>query len=243
MQNDYGYIDIHSHIIPEVDDGSGSIEETKAMLQTAYEEGIRTIIATPHFDLETERETEFLIKQYHLAQEEAAKIDHNFQIYLGNEIYYEKGCQTFLKEGKAFAMAKSRYVLVEFSPSESYPTIYDGMKEFILDGFIPIIAHIERYMCLIKHVDRIEELIELGCYMQVNASSLTGGLFNKQSACLRGLVTAGLVHFIATDCHHQDFRKPLMKACVKKLSKCVEEEKIKELLYENPKKILENRYI
>ena len=121
--------------------------------------------------------------------------------------------------------------------------MYEGMRNFILEGYIPIIAHIERYGCLRKKENRIQELIELGCYMQVNAKSLSGGLFDFESAYLRKLVVKGLVHIIATDCHNNTFRPPVIEECVKKLLKCVDEEKIKCLLFDNPKKILEDQYI
>lgn len=243
MQEFVGYTDIHSHILPGVDDGASDLNESRQMLKIAYEQGIRTIIATPHYNMGSSRSVSLLQERLALVQKEAYDIDHNFRIFLGNEIYYEDGCLEAVQQKKALTLAQSRYVLIEFSTSESYTKLYQAMQEFILSGFIPIIAHIERYECLRKKEDRLEELAKLGCYLQVNADSVLGGFLDSEAAFLRRLLTQGKAHFIATDCHDVSIRSPKLVATLKKLSKSMDEGGIHRLLNVNPTMVLNNKYI
>lgn len=236
-------IDIHSHILPGVDDGARNMQETIEMLRAAYEEGIRIMIATPHYDNRHKQSFSKLEEKLELVRQAAWEMDSDFNIYMGNEIYYEEGIQEVLREKKAFTLAGGRYVLIEFSTSESYKVMYQGMKEFILEGFIPIIAHIERYDCLWKRTERIKDLVDLGCYMQINAASLIGGFFDLQAVYCRKLAENGLIHFIASDCHNTKSRKPIMKTSLSGLKKTMSAAQIQNLVLNNAYKVIENKYI
>lgn len=239
-----GFIDIHSHILPSVDDGATDLEETKSMLRIAYEQGIRAIIATPHYYVHRNNPAPSLLQErLEQVKEEVQKLDPTFQLYLGNEIYYEDGCIEALKQKKAITMANSRYVLIEFSPSIAYQKLYQAMQEVIRNGYLPIIAHIERYEALRKNQDGIRELTELGCYLQVNANSLIGGIFDSESSFLRKLMKQHLVHFIATDCHNTTTRRPQFLDTMKKLSKVMEGQEIQQILCGNPSKIIDNKVL
>lgn len=239
-----GYIDIHAHILPGVDDGSGSMEETIQMLKTAAEQNIRTIIATPHFmagsnnlsvqQLQTIRDR---------VQAEAAKIEEDLHILLGNELFYSESIIDELRSGRALTLADSKYVLVEFAVRSSYETIYRGLGELIQSGYAPILAHVERYLCLYKREDLINELIEAGCYIQMNSHSISGGIFNTEAAYNRKLINQGLVHFIGSDCHDEKIRIPYMKSAVKALQRKQDKRFLDKLLIENPLNILENTFI
>lgn len=235
------YYDIHSHIIPCVDDGARDIEETRAMLLQAYEEGIRTIIATPHYNQDAQ-EIEKLMTYYELTKIEAKKIHTDFRIYLGNEIYYMDNIIEQLNGKNAFTMADSRYVLVEFSPEENYKDMYDGVRNLITEGYAPIMAHIERYECL-KKLDKVKELIDLGAYTQVNARSLMGGILNKRTKYCKQLLKHRLIHFVGSDCHNTKYRKPILKGSIKLLQKYLTESECNQILYQNPSQILINKYI
>ncbi len=124
---------------------------------------------------------------------------------------FSQGILDLIREGKVPTMADTKYVLVEFYPSESFDDIYHAMREIVLLGKIPILAHVERYECFIAHEERIKELIELGCYIQMNARSLLGGLFDKRTRFCKSAVKHGLIHFMATDCHNIRHRPPKMR--------------------------------
>ena len=238
------YIDIHGHILPGVDDGSKSIEETIHMIEKAVVQGIKTMIATPHYRCGGKNVDVTKLEEIRdMVQEEAIKIDKEFRIYLGNELMYSDSLLEAVKEKKALTLAGSRYVLIEFSTRISYETMYKGMRSFIGAGFAPIIAHVERYECLRKKVNLIGELIELGCYIQMNSSSLLGGVFNIEALYRRKLVHEGMVHLIASDSHDRYYRVPLMEDIVKILSKKTDVTIMEDIFYHNPRKILENKYI
>lgn len=244
MRETNGFIDIHAHILPGVDDGSRSMEETLRMVQTAYEQGIRTIIATPHYvpggdNLPVEKLKGFQ-KQ---VQAEIVGLYPDMKLLLGNEIYYSGSAIELLRSKEALTLADSRYVLVEFSTRESYDLIYRGMGELIRAGYWPVLAHVERYRCLIKHEYRISDLIELGCYIQMNGDSVLGGILDSEAIYNRKLVRQGFVHFIGSDCHDDRIRIPCMKSAEKTLQKKCDEGSLKKLFYENPFKVLENTYI
>lgn len=244
MNKTIGYIDIHAHILPGVDDGSGSMEETVRMLQMANEQQIETIIATPHYAVGAKN---LAVEQLEIirdqVQVEAEKINGNMRILLGNELYYSDSILDALKAKEALTLAGSRYVLVEFSTREQYNNMYKGLGSLIRAGYIPIIAHIERYHCLEKKEHLISELIELGCYIQMNSDSLSGGFFDSEAKANRKLVNQGLVHFIGSDCHDLKLRVPSMKSTVDILQKRCDEGLMNKIFHKNPVSVLENTYI
>lgn len=238
------YIDIHSHILPGIDDGAKNIEETIGIVKKAVEQGIKTMIATPHYQCGGNNvEVSKLIELRDEVQEKAAKIDKDFRIYIGNELMYSDSIIDDVKAKKALTLADSRYVLVEFSTRYSYESIYKGMRKFIVAGYSPIIAHVERYECFRKRDELIVELIELGCYIQMNSSSLVGGVLSIEAKRRRKLVQGGIVHLIASDCHDMNYRVPLMKDIVKNLIKKTDNKIMEDIFIYNPRKILENKYI
>jgi len=239
------YIDIHTHILPGVDDGSASMEETVQMLKMAYEQGVGAIIATPHYAVGTNNMTvEELERIRDKVQEEASKIDADFKIYLGNELLYSDSVIDDLLAKKALTLAGSRYALVEFLPGVDYKTLFKAVVDFCLAGFIPVLAHAERYRCLYYKEELISDLIDAGCYIQMNATSLSANIFtNPEAYHNAGLVKRGLVHFIGSDCHDVKGRKPDMQKAVKLIEKKCGRELAHQLYFNNPVKILENTYI
>lgn len=237
------YFDIHSHILPDVDDGSPDMETTLQMLRQAMEENICTMIATPHY-IAGRKNTPVaeLMRIRDQVQDEAQKMNKDFRLLLGNELFYSESILDALKRGEALTLAGSRYVLVEFGFNEEYRNIYKGMGNLVNAGYIPILAHIERYKCLRRKIDLLEELIELGCCLQMNSNSLLGNLFTD-AAYNRQLVYRRLVHFIGSDCHDNKVRVPKMKAVAEIFQKKKEITRIDLLLRDNPSKILENSYL
>ena len=240
-----GFYDIHTHILPGVDDGSKSPDESKHMLQMAYDQGVRHIVATPHFSVKGDNHpVDELKEKLALLQKQADEIDHSFTVSLGNELLNGPGMVEELQKGHALTMAGTRYILVEFLPSDKYQVLYHSLHEYIMAGYIPIIAHMERYEALYKNYDHIEELAKMGCYFQMNTESIVGGLFDRHAAYCRKLLMNGYVHFLGSDCHGANRRKPLMKDAIEKLKlEFVNSSLAEKILFENPIKMLEGKYI
>ena len=164
-----GIIDIHTHILPGIDDGSRDWDESRRMLEAAYQQGTRCIIATPHYSRRG------LPPQiYELAErlsEEAGRIAPDFKTGLGQETYFHEGLVENLKQGKALTLENTRYVLVEFDPQVSYHSLYQAVRKMTMARYIPVIAHVERYFCL-REGDGVEELIQCGCRLQTHSVPL-----------------------------------------------------------------------
>lgn len=240
MNNFEGYFDIHTHLLPGVDDGSCSMEETMIMIRIALSQGIQTIIATPHYAVGRKNvSVEELERIRGLVEVEAKKQNDNIRILLGNEIFYSDSIIEALNKKQALTLAGSKYVLVEFSYEESYRVIYRALAKLIRSGYIPILAHVERYYYLHKSKEAISELIKMGCYMQMNCNSLIGGIFNKRASYHRKIIDQGMIHFLASDCHDFKNRIPNMEKAVQVLLKKCDADIIDQILYENPRGILE----
>lgn len=204
-----GLVDMHCHIIPGVDDGAADIDEAIKMLKMEYKEGVRTIIVTPHFRVGMfETPPEKIICQFELLKREAEKNQCGIELYLGCEFHSNMDMMKYLRDGRARTMAGSRYVLTEFSGRDDKGYIRERLYSLISFGCRPIIAHIERYSCLRKDIPFIEELIEMGAYVQVNAASITGNMgFGIKMFC-RKLLKNKMIHFVGTDAHGTKYRKP-----------------------------------
>lgn len=207
-----GIIDVHAHLLPGADDGASDWEEAGWMLNCAYEQGIRAVIATPHYS--HGQETDRLRRKARRLAGEAGKIAPDFKVYLGQEILYFDSMVERLKEGHALTLAGSRYVLVEFMPRAPYGRIYQGIRKLMLAGYHPVVAHVERYDAL--RVDgQIEELAGTGCMMQMNYKSLLGGIFDRNARWCRRQVLEGRVGLLGTDAHHRDHRTPEIAASLR----------------------------
>lgn len=195
-------IDIHTHILPAVDDGSKSIESSLAMLKDLSASGVTDAILTPHYRGKYVADKETIIKEFAKFKEIAKDIDIN--LYLGREIYCNRESLNLLTEGKLLTLNGTKYVLLEFhyyNRSDIVEAVYTAKTR----GFIPIVAHIERYEYLdFKNLDDIFEIKSLGGLIQVNASSLSKKGDKTYNKRVKRLLKFDLVDFIASDCH--DFR-------------------------------------
>lgn len=239
-----GYLDIHSHIIPGVDDGSCNMDMTMEMLVKAYDEGIRWMCATPHFypghrNAGVDKLQEIFTEVCRLAADRFP----DMKLMLGNEIYYKDEVMELLGKNEIHTLHGSRYVLVEFHVASEYDKLVRAVKGLTMKGYYPILAHIERYACLYHEEDRIEELIRMGAYMQVNAETLLGGSFDKVGRYCHKLIRSGKIHFLGSDCHNTDTRRPVMATAVAVLKKKTPPDLLEKLLVENPQRFLEGIYI
>lgn len=239
-----GFIDIHSHLLPGVDDGSVSMEQTMDMLKIAYSEGIRTMIATPHYQEGRYMHAVSYLEQK-LSEVRASAEDMGIQVelLLGSEIYYSHGCVEHLKAKDIPTMAGTQCVLVEFSPMADSRYMINGLQEILLEGYNPILAHIERYDALRGEIDLVDKIIEMGVYVQVNAMSITGETGRTYQSATKKLLKNSMVHLVATDAHSDRTRSPKIKKCYEFLRKKYGEMAALELTRDNQQKLLSGQYI
>lgn len=239
-----GLFDIHCHVMAGVDDGSKSLDMSKNMLDIAYEEGIRNIILTPHYN---KRFWEVSRDAYHAGYDEIVKLSKekypDMNIYLGCEIFYNEDTFEELENGLILTMASSKYVLVEFITSAPYKTIKKVVMGVQQRDYIPIVAHAERYDCLVEDIDLAGELVELGAYIQINASTLDGTHGKTGKKIAKNLLKRDLVHFVGTDAHRDNVRTPRIKDAYKYVEKKFGIDVAKKIFVENPQHIINNTYI
>lgn len=169
------YVDIHSHILPGVDDGSRSIEESMEMLRMAYEEGVRTIFATPHYGMQQytidQHQCEELVDELNALIRISADLN-GMKVILGNEILYHAGVSDEIKSGAVRTLGNTNFVLVEFYENTDYTVMLACAREMSMAGYRPIYAHVERYGCLRDSIAKIATLRSEGVLMQVNGATL-----------------------------------------------------------------------
>ena len=242
-------IDIHSHIIFDVDDGPKSIEESKKLLREAYSQGVRTIVSTSHrrkgmFETPEEKIATNFLKVREMAKEVA----DDLIIAYGAEIYYTPDVVEKLEKKLIPTLNDSRYALIEFSMNTPYREMHKGLSNILMLGITPVIAHIERYDALENNEKRVQELIDMGCYTQVNSShvlkpKLFGETYKLMKKRAQYFLERDLVHVIASDMHNLDHRPPHMGEAYDIIAKKYSEDKAKELFKDNPRKIIMDQLI
>lgn len=207
-------IDIHCHVLPGLDDGAGDMAEALAMLRIAAKEGISDMIATPHyragrFTASPEEAMERLWRVQEAADAEQIPV----RLHPGSEIYWSQDMLPRLRRGRLSTLGASDSVLVEFSPSVLFQTLQNAMDRIMAAGFRPILAHAERYECLLKDAEGAFLLHDMGAGIQVNASTVTGKNGAAAKKFAHRLLKEGAVDYIGTDAHGAAHRRPEMAKC------------------------------
>lgn len=239
-------IDMHCHIIPYTDDGAVDTDATIRMGKKAQEVGYTGIFATSHYII---HDNELVNKEY---VENIDKINElfkseniNIKIYKGNEIFFTNGIVDLIKEGKVCTLGDSRYVLVELPLfSNIVPmNVYDEFNMLQDNGYIPILAHPERYDFVTKNINTLLPLVEAGVLLQSNIGSINGKYGKNAKKNIKKMLKAKMVHFLGTDSHTTSVYEIYDKS-MKAISKIVkDEELLNKIINENPNKVLNNEKI
>ena len=230
-------IDIHSHLVSGVDDGSQSIEESLALLKQAEKDGITELITTPHF---------MKIGEYRVKASELVKrfnelkqaYQGSVKLHLGNELYIHPNLPELLEQGEILTLAESNYILVEF-PFYEYKEDYDEILYELSLKYQIIIAHPERYSYVQDDPNFCLRWLKEGYLLQSNQNSL----FKKETRkVLIPMIEHGFVSFIASDAHNE-YRPLVLREAYDVLSEEFNETLAIQLTRENPKRILMNERI
>ncbi|ALD71557.1 tyrosine protein phosphatase [Streptococcus gordonii] len=242
-------IDIHSHIVFDVDDGPKTIEDSRALLEESYRQGVRTIISTSHRRKGMFETPEAKIEEnFKQVQELAKEIADDLTILYGAEIYYTSDILDKLEQGEIPRLADSQYALIEFSMITPYKEIHTALSNVLRLGVTPVVAHIERYHCLENDEKKVRDLINMGCYTQINSSSvlkpkLFGDTYKFMKKRAQFFLEKDLVHFVASDMHNLDPRPPYMQEAYQIISKKYGESHAEQLFRKNQELLLRSEYI
>lgn len=235
-----GYIDIHMHVIPDVDDGAANMRMSLNMLELARKEGITTVFCTPHYGEfgKPVRPREYVDAQFEQLVKFAKERVPDVTLLRGNELFFRRDIPKKLEENRACTMNGTNYLLVEFEPEEGIRDIYEDLSFLVDSGFTPILAHAERNFDLADHKKFADKLIELGVLLQVNADSLMIERIKPFKKLAKYLLTEGKATFLATDSHGDDYRVPYYKPAVEWLYLYCEVDYVDGLVVNNAKRLL-----
>jgi len=232
-------IDIHCHILPEVDDGPKSWETAESMCRMAVQDGIEHIVATPHANDRYFYDREYLSG---LLQNLQKRIGETPKLNLGCDFHLSyENLESAMATPERYCIGNTRYLLVEFS-NFSIPAQMDAwLTQMHERGITPIITHPERNPILQQAAERVLQWVELGCAVQVTASAITGawGVRSRQSA--EWLLKEKAVHFLATDAHDTERRPPVLSNARSIIAKQFGEEVAQALVAENPGAVLKDQ--
>lgn len=228
-------IDIHSHILPNIDDGAETLKTSLKMAAIAVKDGITSVIATPHTD-GARVSCEVVPAAVARLNEELRLRKIPLTVLPGYEIPFH----LVPSLAATHSLAGSKYVLVEFPhnfiPADATDILYDLQSS----GYVPVIAHPERNRSVILNPELLADMIHTGALVQITAASVTGELGPDVARCAHYLLKNDMVQFIATDSHSPSFRKPVLTRALKKTSKLIGSEKADRLVRRNPSRILES---
>ena len=236
--------DIHCHIIPGVDDGARDMEQSIRMLHIMHDEGIRSVIATYHYHPgHMEADADTVQSRFDRLCALAASDDKisDMKLFPGCEVYYYPSVIEWLDEGRIMTLAGSDYILLEFSYTIDKRQMEEAVTSVRNAGYIPVIAHVERYSSLTKDIEGIDDLIRRGAYIQINAEAIHAGF--RTRSFVKKLLKEEKVHFIATDAHDTSYRAPFIDSAVRYVAKKCKEDYCNRIFSGNPAKIINNEYI
>ena len=237
-------IDFHSHIIPNIDDGSRSIEETFNLIKEAQNVGFDGIISTSHY-MENYYETNTPEREVwvNAIYENLQAKNININLYLGNEIYLSENIIKLLEEGKASTINDTSYVLFEMPLNAEPMNLYDIVYQMLQYKLVPILAHPERYSFVQKDPELIYDLIQKGVLMQANYGSIIGQYGEKAQIIVKKFLENNMIHFLGTDVHRQNTIYAKIPEILVELTELIGENKLKELSDTNPRLVLHNKKI
>lgn len=239
-------LDIHCHVLPELDDGAGNMSDAIEMVSLAAASGMKGIIATPHsnvpggfrnfWSVETENKLDRL-------REEIKKRNIPLKLYAGQEIYLAPGFMELLREGKLITLNGSRYMLVEFSEDEHANVAYRKIQQIAAENYIPIVAHPERYGFVIEFEDAVYRMKDAGALLQVSRCSLNGMFGSVVQRVAMDIVESFHADFVASDAHSPYRRTPRLADVHEYISENISQEYADMLIKSNPEKVIVNEKI
>ena len=237
-------IDIHTHILPDVDDGADSLGEAIELLELARRNGTKGIVLTPHFPndrLENEADRSAFNRAFNEFANDPAVKQTGITLYAGAENFCARSTLERIAQKRLITINNTDYALIEFKEDEHYSFMRECVEALLEEGYIPIIAHTERYLYLQHNAHVVKELGELGCIIQVNANSLICGGIRQRFA--DWIFRNSLADVVASDAHNMFTRTPNLSLAYEELSHRYSFTYAQKLLETNPFDIVSGKAI
>lgn len=237
-------IDFHSHILPNIDDGSRNIEETYNMIKEAERAGFKQILLTPHY-IENHYETSVQETEiwFDVVMQNLQEKYLNSELLLASEIFISDNIMNLLIDGKASTINNTSYVLIELPLDTEPENLYSIISELQKNKLVPIISHPERYLYVQKDADLIYDLVKKGVLMQLNYGSFIGQYGKKAQFIAEKLLENNMVHFLGTDAHRENTIYKRIPEIIDILEEKIGEQRLLELTTTNPNLAINNKRI
>ncbi len=232
--------DLHSHILPGLDDGSQSLDESLEMARMAAESGVRAVVATPHCLGDRARD---VARAFILLRDALEETKIPLTLYPGMEIFGSTNTAELLKNNRLFTLNGSRYPLIEFAFRTDGEEETAVLRQVIDAGYTPVVAHPERYIYVQQDPELMNIWKEMGCLFQINRGSLLGRFGRREQAMAYALVDRGFATVVASDAHSPRMRTPWMRDVRELLREEFSFEAAEYLLDINPMSIVKNEDI
>lgn len=236
-------IDIHSHLLFGVDDGSRTLEESVHVIKKLSEVGYTDIILTPHYIndstyVSTREENLDVLKRLKVG---LIRNNVNVNLYLGNEIYIDSEIANLLKNNIISSLNDTKYLLIELPMSGENEIYYDVFLDLINMGYKVILAHPERYISFQKDFNKVYELKELGVLLQSNVGSILGDYGRGAKKTIKRLLKENLITFMGTDIHHNKEEYTFVLKAKKRMGKYLTQKQINNIFENNAKVLLNDK--
>lgn len=241
-----GMVDIHTHIVPELDDGAENLDQALEMARVSSEEGVSKMVATPHifrgsygYD-----DLAFLPGRIEKLNKVLQSRGIELEVLPGAEVHVSHDLLTRIRKNRRQLMLnEGSYMFVEFPSDHIFPGVPQLLFEIMKEGITPIIAHPERNAVFRRNPGILYDLIQKGALSQVNGGSFIGTYGSHVQEAALYFLEHGMIHFVASDCHNTRTLKPCLFDAVQCLRSLVEEEVVEALVRDNPSAVVEDRAI
>lgn len=235
-------IDLHSHILPGIDDGARTLEVSLAMARIAVKDGIHTMACTPHIYPGVYMNDSAGIKAARDAlQKELDVRDIGLKLLTGADVHLVPGLLDGIRARRVPTIAGSRYLLLEPSHHVLPPRFEESVFNFVVSGFVPVITHPERLLWIEDHYDVFVRVARQGAWMQVTAGALTGMFGPRAKYWGQRMLAEGRVHILATDAHSDGRRIPRLSEARQIAERELGREEADRLVVDRPEAIVANR--
>lgn len=239
-----GLVDIHCHLLPGIDDGASDLEASLAMARMSVEQGVDTIVVTPHqlgaFD---HNRGDDIRERTAQLQAELERHAIPLRVLPGADVRIEDHMIAGLESGEVVSLGDhKKHVLLEL-PHELYFPLEPVLQALKARGMVGVLSHPERNAGLLAQQGLIERLVDGGCLMQVTAGSLVGGFGPDSQAMAERMATRGLIHFLSTDGHSPKRRRPRLGDALHAAERLVGEEAARLWCADNPRAVADGRAV
>lgn len=235
-------IDLHTHLLPDWDDGAKDWEETISMAKAAQRDGITKVGLTPHLYRLTKHGDDLTLFEARMAEFKNWAERFPVEFFRGAEVYIDDQIVENIKRNN-LTINNSSYVFVEFPADSVIAGVRDLFYQIMLKGFIPIISHPERNIIFARKPELLFDLVSMGALAQVTAKSILGEFGRESKKAAEVFLKHNLVHLIASDAHDSESRPPLLSRAAERAKKIVGKEKALAMVTHVPQAILDNQEI